>query len=473
LPLLLHTVKPLGVSPAKPGAYLCFRYHAGEKTVFRDSRHVSGGQQDAIDKFSQAVPDGPCLFTRVLIKSRAEDYAQDFTFVPNRRATAAYYVVASRWGQVLVVIFLVMIVSYVSAGISGTIVFREWGPWARMGLWNCFTVATVVTAVWLRRNCSLERQGAALPDRRELRDGTEGPWSVTAKSLAVLASRVLALLLILCLVCSGLVSWGLWFGLIVAGSFIFTWIVWRDTFPRETRIESIETEGPGSAQVKGLALLTSAFVLLFIFLVVRSGLDSLAVYVGVISGELLIATWAVRHGALLARRTKVRLSPVVLVPLALLAPPVLFWKLFPSSLTLGDLSGFVSIEGFSPFLMVVASDALSWAGLVLLIGLFIRKRLHTMTYRTVFLTIVPVFWVLAWIYAHGAVLPIIMRGGDEATVPLAVPLVPLTLFLGILIVRRELVEPSIKAICFGVVFSIAFVLLSVPALGVLDAFIRT
>jgi hypothetical protein len=26
LPLLHHTVKPLGVAPAKPGAYLCFGY---------------------------------------------------------------------------------------------------------------------------------------------------------------------------------------------------------------------------------------------------------------------------------------------------------------------------------------------------------------------------------------------------------------------------------------------------------------
>ena len=122
-------------------------------------------------------------------------------------------------------LLLVMAVSYVSAGISGAIVFREWKPWARMGLWNCFTVATLVAAVWLRRT------GENIEEKEIPNSGGSEPaiqsaeTEVSGSRAAACVTTLLALAFLIWVAYSGFGFIGWYVGLVLAELFIASFVV--------------------------------------------------------------------------------------------------------------------------------------------------------------------------------------------------------------------------------------------------------
>jgi hypothetical protein len=57
-----------------------------------------------------------------------------------------------------------LLLSYISAGLAGLIVYRRWGRPALLGLWNVFTLLGFGLAL---RRCPLARRGAADAARAE------------------------------------------------------------------------------------------------------------------------------------------------------------------------------------------------------------------------------------------------------------------------------------------------------------------
>jgi len=161
------------------------KYCAGEKAfldrAYRDflitqskglketaDKGAATGQREAVKKFMTALPEGPLPFTRVHISAPAENFTQDLWFVPSPLGSIMHFVVSSPWILAPGAIFLLLCLSYVSGGISGRLVFREWKPWARTGLWNCFTIIGLVIAAWLKRkDPNPEKAGAVTSGRRE------------------------------------------------------------------------------------------------------------------------------------------------------------------------------------------------------------------------------------------------------------------------------------------------------------------
>ncbi len=110
---------------------------------------TTDGQRKAVDSFLAAVPDGKVPLTRVVIRAPAENFTQDLFFSPNSQAYIMHAIATSRWVFVSLGILLLAVLSYVSGGIGGALLFGEWKRWARIGLWNCLTIAALVAGAWL------------------------------------------------------------------------------------------------------------------------------------------------------------------------------------------------------------------------------------------------------------------------------------------------------------------------------------
>lgn len=155
----------------KAAMHPSIRYYAGWRKAF-DAQHgtfLRSQEKEAemrseegstarlrrtADKFFSAIPTGDVPFTRALIRTEAANFTQDFRFSPNSRVSIMHFLVTSLWAPVLAVMLLLVIPSYLSGGISGKLVFGQWKPWARTGLWNCLTVIALVIAVWRKRRRS-------------------------------------------------------------------------------------------------------------------------------------------------------------------------------------------------------------------------------------------------------------------------------------------------------------------------------
>ena len=162
------------------------RYYAGNKKAIYNSyqsyRSVlsamekdrttspseEAAQRKAAEGFFAAVPEGDMHFTRVRIYSPAENFTQDLRFSPNPSVSIKHFIASNAWVLAGPIILLILALSYISGGISGKLVFGEWKPWARTGLWNCLSIATLVGVTWLRRrNLPAESKRATISGRWE------------------------------------------------------------------------------------------------------------------------------------------------------------------------------------------------------------------------------------------------------------------------------------------------------------------
>ncbi|WP_157212062.1 hypothetical protein [Desulfomonile tiedjei] len=160
------------------------RYYAGDKEAIHKSyqsyRSVlsarekdrttslseDAAQRKAGERFFAAVPEGDMHFTRVRIYGPAGNFTQDLQFSPNPNVSIKHFIASNAWVLSGPVILLILALSYISGGISGKLVFGEWKPWARTGLWNCFSIVTLVVVTWLRRrNLPAESKRAAMSGR--------------------------------------------------------------------------------------------------------------------------------------------------------------------------------------------------------------------------------------------------------------------------------------------------------------------
>lgn len=225
-------------TPSEKGAmHPSVRYYAGERKAFdkqyraflraQEKEAEIGGEQGATsrlrkvaDKFFSAIPAGDVPFTRVIIRTEAASFTQDFSFSPNSRVSVMHFLGTSLWMPVLAVLSLLVIPSYLSGGISGKLVFGEWKPWARTGLWNCLTVIALVIAVWRKRRGSAhESASVAVSGRWEafvLGILMSVPLLALARFISFHLSSVMK---------DGLALPALFWGLVVVEMLIASWIV--------------------------------------------------------------------------------------------------------------------------------------------------------------------------------------------------------------------------------------------------------
>jgi len=122
----------------------------------------------SVARFLTAIPEGEIPYTRVRLRSPAENFTQDLRFDPSSRPHMMHTISTSPWVVPALVILLAVALSYVSAGIAGKALFKAWRPWARIGLWNCFTVGVLVAAAWVTtRAAEAEGKPASASPRRD------------------------------------------------------------------------------------------------------------------------------------------------------------------------------------------------------------------------------------------------------------------------------------------------------------------
>ncbi len=129
-------------------SFLSVRDKDAERTA---EKRVTGGRRRVMERFLAVLPKDEVRFTRVRIRRPAENFTRDFRFSRNSRVYIMHSITSSPWALASVVIVLLAVLSFVSGGISGKLVFGKWKPWSRMGLWNCLTIAALVAATWWSR----------------------------------------------------------------------------------------------------------------------------------------------------------------------------------------------------------------------------------------------------------------------------------------------------------------------------------
>lgn len=96
-------------------------------------------------------------------------------------------VLLMQWQAIPVYIALIGALSYVAGGLTGLLMFRQWRPYARVGLWNLLTIFAVDLAVWHTR----DSRGLHLETRRG-----KGFWQV--EFWLVFTAAFVAITLVFC-----------------------------------------------------------------------------------------------------------------------------------------------------------------------------------------------------------------------------------------------------------------------------------
>lgn len=551
--------------------YRTFLYSLVRNAAIGDSNTSAGDQRKTADKFLSAIPAGDVPFTRVIIRTEAANFTQDFRFSPNSRVSVMHFLGTSLWTPVLAVLFMLVIPSYLSGGISGKLVFGEWKPWARTGLWNCLTIVALVIAAWLKRRGSASeskrttvsgrwdacvlgilmcipanamigfisvrdnswKHGSALsalfwglvvveiliaswivtksisdppPGKEPNREGKRvliGPAmreSVIRVSLmcvpvvlsvTLLSHRIGTLRLNFGeLWWLNAVAWAASFVLVAAIVSVllsvlinFALIIVSRVAKKAASARSSRPDPQSGGEVSGFpsrkseALLLGALTCIpAAFLVPVHLLDASwsstgifpVVASGLITIELLIATWVVWKEASAPMATDARLSPgwpVAIAVLPLLLPVLWVLIRFITNvefrlLTLANYSA--AYHRVSP--EVVYFTALTVIGLVLIGGFLNRKRLwlaiHVMSYRNAFSTMILIMGVLFYLGVAVPIMHLFSSGLTINWLAVGYGLAIFALLLGAWLVKGLLNSGATKALRFGVVFSVVFGLLN-------------
>jgi len=104
-------------------------------------------------RFLQALPKGRLAYSRYGASGLAKDFKEDLWFDPLPVPDTTYARVVTRlleWIPTYIV--LIAALSYLAGGLAGLLMFRQWRPYARVGLWNLLTIFAVDLAVWHTRD---------------------------------------------------------------------------------------------------------------------------------------------------------------------------------------------------------------------------------------------------------------------------------------------------------------------------------
>jgi hypothetical protein len=108
---------------------------------------ASGPPETGPEQFLQALPKGRFPYTRLDMQRPARHFTDDLWFdpVPEPDTTYARIVAAllHRWPAVLTYVVLIAGMSYAAGGLAGLLLFGEWRPYARVGVWNLLTLIAV------------------------------------------------------------------------------------------------------------------------------------------------------------------------------------------------------------------------------------------------------------------------------------------------------------------------------------------
>jgi hypothetical protein len=120
--------------------------------VLRVSYREQLGPLESPPPFAEGLPAGKLRYTRIQLDTAAEEFTDDLYFSPLEEDPPGVpyaRLIESAWpGFFLlldVVVFLAL--SYVSAGLSGLILFRRWKGYAVIGLANLLTIVGVYVAI--------------------------------------------------------------------------------------------------------------------------------------------------------------------------------------------------------------------------------------------------------------------------------------------------------------------------------------
>ncbi len=200
-----------------------------------------------------------------------------------------------------------------------------------------------------------------------------------------------------------------------------------------------------------------------------SGFLPRVAWLGLIAAQLLIATWVVWKGPSAAKSMEARLSP---------AWPVVIAGLL-GVLALCSIVTYVAAFLLGGERMILHPDEVRITGMALLpailvvggttlIGLLYRRRLmrfvRDMNYRSALSTILPILGGLAYFAVLAQLVAILGVGGA-----LSNSLATLALLCGTWLVKGELQEAPTKALRFGLLFSVIFLILNLAAFAGLKA----
>jgi hypothetical protein len=103
-------------------------------------------------RFTEGLPAGKFPYTGIRLDTAAEEFTDDLYFSPVKEdppGVAYARLIDSAWlGTLLVLdVVVVVVLSYVSAGLSGLILFRRWKGYALIGLANLATIVGLYVAI--------------------------------------------------------------------------------------------------------------------------------------------------------------------------------------------------------------------------------------------------------------------------------------------------------------------------------------
>ena len=102
-------------------------------------------------KMKQDLLPEDIRYTRIIFRDRAKELKEDLWFVQGapkqvRNADLIVSVLSNPFGFCVVLVCIVLFLSWVTAGLTGLVLFQRWKGYARLGLWNVLTLVGLCVA---------------------------------------------------------------------------------------------------------------------------------------------------------------------------------------------------------------------------------------------------------------------------------------------------------------------------------------
>jgi hypothetical protein len=114
---------------------------------YRQSKAV----KDVPSKMAQDLSSKNIRYTRIRFHDRARNLSDDLWFIPAapnnvKNADLIVSVIGNPFGFCIAYICIVSFLSWITAGLTGLVLFQKWKGYARLGLWNILTLVGLCIA---------------------------------------------------------------------------------------------------------------------------------------------------------------------------------------------------------------------------------------------------------------------------------------------------------------------------------------